>query len=105
MAEESMDAKTLRINRIYPPDLQTHFVQSVVAQHQVDYFVLSFFEVWPPLILGETEDEKRREVETLESVDAKCVARFVLTPDRMREIVDILTENLRKYDVTMSQGD
>lgn len=89
--------KTVQIIRRYPDDLQSHFVQSLVIQHQPDYFVLSFFEVWPPPILGETEAEKHKLLEELDNIEAKCVARLVVTPDRMEEFLRLITENYSKY--------
>jgi len=103
--KEKLEDKTLTVKRIYPPDLRTYFVQNAVAQHQPDCFILSFFEVWPPLVLGETEEERLREVASLESIDATCVARFVLTPSRMREIVGVLSDNLKKYDAQIGGQD
>jgi hypothetical protein len=52
--------KNVRIERRYPDDLQSYFVGNVVAQHQPDSFILSFFEIWPPAIVGETDEEKQK---------------------------------------------
>lgn len=93
--------KKVRIDRVYPDTLQSHFVSTVVVQHQPDAFILSFFEVWPPAVLGETAEEKQRALESIENVEAKCVARLVLTPGKMREVVGIMTENLKSYDLML----
>jgi len=61
-------------------------------------FILSFFEVWPPAILGETDEEKQEMLDSLESVEAKCVARLVVTPSRMREFIAVMNENLSNYE-------
>lgn len=93
--------KRLRIERHYPEDLTTHFITHFVAQHQPDHFVLSLFEVWLPAILGETEEERLQIVEEIETVKAKCVSRLVLTPEKMREFIAVLQQNLDNYDKLM----
>jgi len=95
--EAEMVERKLRIDRIYPENLQSHFVTNVVIQHQPDFFVLSFFEVWPPAILGETEEEKQKALDSLESVEAKCVARLIFPPDKMGEFVAAINENFANF--------
>ena len=95
--EAEMVGRKLRIERIYPDNLQSHFVTNVVIQHQPDFFVLSFFEVWPPAILGETEEEKQKALDSLENVEAKCVARLIFPPDKMGEFVAAMNENFANY--------
>lgn len=99
--EERIVAKKVRIERTYPEDLQSHFVSNVVVQHQPDVFILSFFEVWPPTILGDTDKEKQKALEAVDRVEAKCVARLVLTPSKMREFVETMAENLQNYETMM----
>jgi len=99
--KEKIVAKKVRIERIYPEDLQSHFVSNIVVQHQPDVFILSFFEVWPPAILGDTDEEKQHALEAVDQVEAKCVARLVLTPSKMREFVETTTENLQNYERLM----
>lgn len=101
MPDEEIVAKKIRIERIYPANLQSHFVSNIVVQHQPDAFILSFFEIWPPPILGESEEEKQRELEALENVEARCVARLVVTPRKMREFLETMSENLRNYERMM----
>ncbi len=94
---ENIGKKT-KIERTYPDDLKSYFVANVVVQSQPDNFILSFFEVWPPAILGETEEEKLKEFNAIEHVDAKCVARLVLTPSTMKEFLDTMAENWKNYE-------
>jgi hypothetical protein len=90
---EKLIAKKVRIDRKYPDDLQSFFVSNIVVQHQPDHFILSFFEVWPPAILGDSEAETQKVLD--------CVARIVLTPDRMKEFVQLISENLVNYERLM----
>ena len=93
--------KKLKLNRVYPDDLQSFLVDNVIIQQQPDRFVLSFFEVWLPTILSESEDETQEQIRSLQEVTAKCVARLVVTPDRMREFVSAIQNSLEKHDQLM----
>jgi len=95
---KNMVLKKINIERHFPDDLKSYFVANVVVQHQADFFVLSFFEVWPPVIIGESEEEKQNALDSIDSLEAKCVARLVLTPDRMKELHQLITENLSSYE-------
>ncbi len=101
MSSEKTVSKELPIERVYPEDLHTHFVSNLLAQHQPDSFTLSFFEIWPPAITGDTPEEKQRQMDAIDFIEAKCVARVVLTPARMKEFVGIMSENLRNYENMM----
>lgn len=99
--EKERIEKKVRLQRTYPENLQSHFVASLIVQHQPEMFVLSFFEVWPPAVLGETDEEKQAILDSIESVEAKCVARLVVTPSKMREFLDVMNENLTNYEQLM----
>jgi len=105
MSDEEQKAffKTLKLNHVYPEDLKSYYVDNVVVQHKPDRFILSFFEVFEPPILGETEEERKREVESLESIEAKCVARLIVTPNRMQEFIDVLNQNMSKYQILIEK--
>lgn len=90
--------KSVRVEHVYPDGLQSHFVSNIVVQHQPDYFVLSFFEAWLPAILGESDEEKQAAISSVERVEAKCVARLVVTPSKMREFLEVLSENFANYE-------
>lgn len=93
-----LKSKKIKLNFVYPDNLKSNFVSNVIVQHQKDFFTLSFFEVWVPPILGNTEDEKKAELEKIDQVEANCVARLVVTPDKMRDFVKALHNNLENYD-------
>ena len=99
--DKEMFAKPVRLERVYPDNLQSHFVSNVVVQHQPDAFILSFFEVWPPPIIGESNEEKQRAIDSIESIEARCVARLVVTPSKMKEFLAVMNENLANYQRLM----
>ena len=95
--EGKLFTKTFQLEREFPDDLQTHFVTNVVIQHTEEYFTLSFFEVWPPPELGDTEKEQQNDSNTDKKIPAKCVARLVVTPARMRQFLDAMNQNFNNY--------
>ena len=90
----------------YLDDLDSHFVSSIVVQHQPDHFLISFFEVWPPPILGDTAEERQEALDAIQEVEAKCAARLVVTPARMRAFIDTMSENWDRHQraVSLSSG-
>jgi hypothetical protein len=103
MPQRDMFAKKLRIERTYPLDLQTHFVTHFVVQGQPEYFIMSFFELLPPPILGDTEEEKRQQLEAMASIEAKCVARLVVPSDAMREFIETVSQNYENWQQRMAE--
>lgn len=96
MSEESPNLKLVRVRRKFPENLETHFANHTVAQFDADYFILSFFQAWPPIIMG-TEEEKKEQLGQLEEIEAKCVARIVLTLDQMEDYAESVAEILENY--------
>jgi hypothetical protein len=98
-ANKQLHAKEVKIERNYPKDLQTHFVMNIIVQHQPDFFTLSFFEVFPPAILGATPEEKKAEFDAISRVEAKCVARLIVPPEKMHEFAKAINQNLAEYEM------
>jgi hypothetical protein len=87
----------IKLEYKYPEDLQTLFVTSMVVQHQPDFFTLSFFEAFPPPFINKSPEEQRTAIERLDHIDAKCVARIVVTPEKLVEFSKAINENLSNY--------
>lgn len=79
-----------------PPDMPAGFVTNMVVQHTPQEFIVSFFEVQPPILLG-TPEENRVALSQMKSMTARCIGRYVISPDRMREFVEVLKRNLEAY--------
>jgi hypothetical protein len=93
--------KPVRINREIPVDLETHFADDLIVQHRAEFFTLTFSEILYPILLGDDDEETQRNLESVEAVTAKPVARIVVTPRMMRKIIEAMTENLEEYERTM----
>ncbi len=67
----------------------TRYTNNIVVQNTGNEFVVSFFEIRPPIILGDSTEEMKK----LDSIGAECVARIVISSERMRDFIEILTTN------------
>lgn len=79
-----------------PDDVQNRYANNVVVQHSQYEFTISFFEVRPPMLWGSPE-EKKELISNITSIPAQCVARIVVSPDKMPEIINALQDNFQKY--------
>lgn len=77
-------------------DIDSKYATNLVIQHSEHEFIINFFEMRHPLILGDP-DQVRKQWEKLESVRAECVARIIVSPDRMQEFINVMQADLNKY--------
>ena len=80
-----------------PSDIPGLYATNIVVQHTPTEFVISFWEVKAPPILGTTEEEKKATFEGVEQVPAHCVARVVVSPGRMKGFAGAMQENWESY--------
>jgi uncharacterized protein DUF3467 len=79
------------VKRILPPDLVTYFVDNTIVHHTENEFAISFLQTQHPLAIS------KEEFEQIEQIICKCVARVILTPRHMEQLVEALQKNLEKY--------
>lgn len=58
-----------------PESIVSQYATNMVVQHTEHEFIISFFDVKPPLIVGAPSKEV---LETLKSIRATCVARIIV---------------------------
>ena len=76
--------------------VRTEYATNLVVQHTEHEFVLSFYRIQSPIIIG-SRDERERQIEGMRSVQADCVARIVVAPGRMPDFVIAIQGNLDKH--------
>lgn len=86
----------LPIEWCYPDDLITRYSNNIVVQHTKNEFILSFFEVRPPVIFGELE-HVQQELDKMASIRAECIARIVVSPEQIANFIKALQDNFDKY--------
>ena len=88
--------------------IEWHISDSIVAryatnmavQHTDREIILSFFEIIPPLIFTSQDQEV---LQSLKSIRANCVARIIVSPERMQKFIDVLQENLDRHLAKMKE--
>jgi hypothetical protein len=77
-------------------DAVAQYATNLVVQHTENEFVLSFYQVHSPIILGD-EEERQHQLEQIDSVPATCVGRIVISPRRMRKFLSALQQNYEGF--------
>lgn len=73
------------------------FANQFVLQVNQDEFILVVGQLQPPLVLG-TPEEQREQASRLTHVPVRVIARVGMTRQRVAELAQLLTDQLRRYD-------
>ena len=87
------DRIAVRVRLTEPEGATVQFVNHMTSQFTAEEFILTFAQVVPPTSAGLTIEEFQQ----LTHVDAKVVCRIGLSPERMRQLIDILQSNYETY--------
>lgn len=87
-----------------PDTVAPRHATNVVVQQLEHEFVISFFELIPPIILGSPE-EQEQQVRNLKAVRATCVARIVVSANRMPGFVNALQNGLDRLQDGLDEGE
>jgi len=97
MNEQNLEGQIILPLEWHIPDgILSRYVTNIVVQHTEHEFIISFFEVRPPIVLG-SDEEKEAQLKQIDSVRAECVARIVVAADRLPDFIRVLNENLATY--------
>ena len=97
MSEETVpQGMAMRLKFEWPGDVMSRYATNFVSQHTRDEFVLSFYEVLQPILVG-TPESNKQQLEEMGSVPAHCVARIILSPSGMTQLIDILQRNQASF--------
>ncbi|MBU4226023.1 MAG: hypothetical protein KKC71_09410 [Chloroflexi bacterium] len=79
-----------------PDNLVARYATNMVVQRLENEFLISFFEIKPPIILGEPDKIESR-LKELKSLRADCVAQIIVAEDKMPSFVGALESNLKRF--------
>lgn len=68
-----------------------------VIQHHRDGFTLTVGQFAPPILLGD-EAERLEQAQQLSYVPVRVIGRFAVTHSRLKELIDVLEQNLAQYE-------
>jgi len=97
-AAKNEPERNLPINWYVPEYLKSKYATNIIVQATENEFIISFYELPPPIILNPVEDLKN-----LDSVTAECVARIIVAGNKMPEFLDVLTRQVKAYQEKKAQ--
>jgi hypothetical protein len=94
--EEGMEVRQIPIEWHVSEHVHCQYATNLVVQPSDQEFLISFFHVLPPLLVGPAEEVKAK-LDEVSAVRAECVARVIVAAGRMGEFVDVLQRSLEAY--------
>jgi hypothetical protein len=85
-------------------DVPVLFANQFIIQHNQDEFILSIGQMVPPVLLGD-EQQRAAQLQEIERVPVKPLARIAFTRARLIELVQALEGNREIYDQTQQARD
>jgi hypothetical protein len=79
----------------YSEGIISRYATNMAIQNTENEFVISFFELQPPLLLGEPDDIQEK-LKKIKSVRAECVARVIISNAKMPDFIAALQQNYEK---------
>jgi hypothetical protein len=73
------------------------FANQYVCQFNQDEFILTFGQMTPPMLLGDEQD-RAEQLQRLEYVPVKPLARMAFTYSRLVELINVLQANREQYE-------
>lgn len=96
-SQEPLASKKVALDFTLPDGMVGQFADNMIVSHTGNEFILSFTQTLHPLVV------KPEEAEKITSVEARCVARVILTPAGMNQIVEALQTNLERYQKSVEK--
>jgi hypothetical protein len=105
MAEDtSAEHHELPVEWYIPDDMVSQYATNMLVQMNPHEFIISFFQLYPPPVLGSPEEQKAK-LAAMTSVRATCVSRVIVAAERMPEFVRVLQETLARYTSTREKSE
>ncbi|HEX9988459.1 MAG TPA: hypothetical protein VGE45_08285 [Chloroflexia bacterium] len=95
--EESPQEQKLKLSIAWqqPEGVPTSYVTNFAIQKDDPNYILSFYEIKTPVILG-PDDYQLEAVKKLGHINAEYVARIIVTETRLREFIKVATSYLER---------
>ena len=104
MAEKNRTSEEFKVPLRWeiPDDMDILWASNFTAQHSTREFILTFFQVSPPILLEPTQEAI--DAIAREGLRAKAVARIALTPAALKELINVLQTNLDTFLKNTDEG-
>ncbi len=91
------------IKWVIPDSIRTDHATHMIVQQQGTEFTFLFFEAAVPLFMGPPE-EQIAAYKALEYIEAKCVAKVVMSVENTTQGANNLMETLNRYNLILQQA-
>jgi len=98
------DRVPMRLLWIDLDEAPVHVANQFIGQVDDDAVVVSIGCASPPVILGDTREERRQAAENIGYIPVRPLTRFGLTRAKLDELIDRLTETRDNYDKAHGEG-
>lgn len=95
VVRETQEAFFARIKYEYPDPQLAVFANHMAVQHDDNEFLISFYQLTPPLAIPGPEAMKEN-IERAGGIVARCVAKIAISKHRMPAIVAAMAQNVAK---------
>jgi len=92
------NVKQVLINRTNPEGLKPEYVNDFIVTHTDNEFFITFSQIERPALLSEEELDK------LATIDAIAQSKIVVTPAFIERMLEVLSENYKKYLIKNNIG-
>ena len=82
----------------FSEDLVGDYATNVLVQTGEQELFISFFQIHHPVLLAPADVNK------VESVTAQCVAKVIVTPERLATFIEVLQKQLDAFNAKKSQA-
>lgn len=79
----------------FQEDLVARYATNMIVQRTENEFIISFFEIKPPVFLGSPE-EIAEQAKGIKSVRANCVAQIIVASGKMSSFIEALDRNFKR---------
>jgi hypothetical protein len=100
MPNDKMAFKSIPLDWQIPDDLRAEFATNVIVQKGEHEVFLLFFQAQPPILIG---DDREEQLEQIGSIKAKCVAKVIISPERLGDLIRVLSVTFDGYSAEPGQ--
>lgn len=91
--ESSIDAVQIPLSWTVPENIVARYATNLVVQRLENEFLISFFEVKPPILFGNPE-QVIEQAKGIDQIKAVCIAQIFIATEKMPEFLRALQEKL-----------
>ncbi len=100
--QQQSEEITLSVDWHFPEGLQSRYANNMLTQAGQHEFVISFFEMQLPILLGSPE-ENRAKLKEMGVIHAECVSKIIVPPELVQGFINSLQIELDRFSSQKSK--